>query len=74
MLGRNYRICIEPLSERDVIGKDAKGEIKVSFRAQHNKSFERDAPIAWLSSSCLKFMLDATRSARRNSGVMSLLL
>ncbi len=43
MLGRNYGIRVEPLSERDVIGKDAKGEIKVSIRAQHNNSFNRSA-------------------------------
>jgi hypothetical protein len=43
MLGRNYGIRVEPLSERDVIGKDAKGEINVSIRAQHNNSFNRSA-------------------------------
>jgi len=43
MLGRNYGMRVEPLSERDVIGKEAKGEIKVSLRAQHNNSFNRSA-------------------------------
>ncbi len=43
MLGRNYGVRVEPLSERDVIGKDAKGEIKVSIKAQHNNSFNRSA-------------------------------